>query len=94
MFQLDLQKAEDAAQAQGEAMQKKMKEIQDMERKKKEHEEKIKKSVFFCLKNFEVLGVSEIYRACNNTPGDLCSASQLDSGKENKLNNLENRLNQ
>ena len=44
MFLLDLKKAEDAAQAKGEAMQKKMREIQDMEKKKKEHEDKIKKS--------------------------------------------------
>jgi hypothetical protein len=44
MFILDLNKAYEAEEAQGEAMQKKMKELRAMEQQKKDHEEKIKKS--------------------------------------------------
>jgi hypothetical protein len=44
MFILDLNKAYEADQAQGEAMQKKVKELEAMDKAKKGHEEKIKKS--------------------------------------------------
>lgn len=44
MFILDLNKAYEAEQAQGEAMQKKKKELEAMDKAKTAHEEKIKKS--------------------------------------------------
>jgi hypothetical protein len=44
MFIIDLNKAYDAEQAQGEAMQKKMKELEAMVKAKKDHDAKILKS--------------------------------------------------